>query len=313
MSMVITPQELEDQKKSRLSSIIIHVLLLLLLILPLISFPDPPPGQSGVLVSFGEPDQGANDERAAPSLPEPAEEVIEEEVEEEKVEEVKPEPKPVPAKPKPQPAKKVNTDINSKEIAIKKQKEIERNEKQKVIDQQLEFEKQEELKEQQRKAEIARKKKAMADAKQRAEAEAKRKRDAEAQALRDAISSGLSGAGSGNNGNPGDQGQPDGDPSGTALDGISTGAGEIGGALGNRGVLYKPKITHNTQKTGDVVVKVCVNSAGKVVSADFTQNGSTTADSGLVSKAIEAAKKYKFDTGSVERQCGTIKIKFRVR
>ena len=97
------------------------------------------------------------------------------------------------------------------------------------------------------------------------------------------------------------------------MDGVSTGSGEIGGNLGGRDVLYKPKITDNSQKTGDVVVKVCVDANGKVTSAKYTQFGSTTTDSGLKRTAINAAKKYRFDKGTIDKQCGTIKIKFRLK
>ncbi len=307
--MVLTPQQISDERTSRIASTIVAVLILILLLIPFFGFQNPPPVNSGVLVSFGEPDQGTNDTRAAPSQPvETEEEVVEETQPEEVVEETKPKPKPEPKKPKAQPVKQVNNDERSKERAIRAAKLKEEREQQKAEDEAKAAIQREELAK-------AREAKRRREAREAAEAEAQRKREAEAQALRDALTGGLSGNGNGtgNNGKPGDQGDPDGNPDGTALDGISTGAGEIGGGLGSRGVLYKPQITHNSQRTGDVVVRVCVNSSGKVVSADFTQNGSTTADAGLISKAEEAAKKYKFDKGAVERQCGTIKIKFRVR
>ena len=313
MSMAISPQELEDQKKGRIGSIAFFVLLLILIILPIIHFPIPPKGQSGVLVSFGEPEQGANHAPAAAALPE-MEEAEEEPVEEEVVEEkVKPKPKPPKAKPKP--VKNVNTDRNSKEIAIKKQKEKELREKQRELDRIAEAERQEQLAEERAAEAEAKKRREAIAAKKRAAEAAERKRKAEADALRAQLSGGLSGSGDGkgNGKTNGDRGKPDGDPDGTALEGMSTGAGEIGGGLGNRGIKYKPKITHDSQQTGDVVVKVCVNASGNVVSADFTQGGSTTANSGLIARAVSAAKKYRFDAGSVERQCGTIKIKFRVR
>jgi len=309
MSMVLTPQQINDERTSRIASTIIGVLMFLILLIPFFGFQDPPPVNAGVLVSFGEPDQGGNDTKAAPSEPAEAEEEKQEENQpEEIVEETKPEPKPEPKKPKAKPVKQVNTDERSKERAIRAAKIKEEQEKQRAEEEAKAAVQREELAK-------AREAKRRREAREAAEAEAQRKREAEAKALRDALTGGLSGSGNGqgNNGNPGDQGDPDGSPDGTALDGISTGAGEIGGGLGNRGVLYKPKITHNSQRTGDVVVRVCVNSSGKVVSADFTQSGSTTADAGLINKAEEAAKKYKFDKGSVERQCGTIKIKFRVR
>jgi|GEM_PF-4178240 len=63
---------------------------------------------------------------------------------------------------------------------------------------------------------------------------------------------------------------------------------------------------------GKVVIKVCVDSEGKVSEAKFTQRGSTTTDSYLVSVAEKAAKKYKFTTATVDTQCGTITVDFKV-
>ncbi len=298
MEQELSRQEKDNQKKGAITSLTAHVALLLLALLPWMTFPDPPPGPAGVLVSFGEPDQGVNtEERAAPSAPaEPIDEV--EEVEE-------PEVQPEPEKPKPTESPKVNTDDNSRERAIQKaKKEAEDRERKIERDKEREKKRKEEAE--------ARKKREAAEAKRKAEEAAQAKRDAEAQALKDAIGGAFNG-GRGNGGNPGDQGQPDGDPDGSALEGVSTGAGEIGGGLGGRGVLSKPRITDNSQKTGDVVMKVCVDATGKVISAKYTQAGSTTTDSKLLATAKRAALKYKFERGSVDKQCGTIKIKFRLR
>ena len=45
------------------------ILLIGMLFIRWFSYMDPPPGQDGVLVSFGEPNVGQGDERAAPSAP----------------------------------------------------------------------------------------------------------------------------------------------------------------------------------------------------------------------------------------------------
>ena len=297
MDQELSKQEKNNQRKGAITSLTAHVAILFLFLLPFTTFPDPPPGPAGVLVSFGEPEQGVNtEERAAPSEPEAVEEPVEE------VEEVEePEVVPEPEASEPEESPKINTDENSRERAIAQAKK-EAEERARRIE-----------REKQRKAdEEARKKREAEAAKRRAEEEARKKREAEAQALKDAIGGAFNG-GRGNGGKPGDQGQPDGDPDGSALDGISTGAGEIGGDLGGRGVLSKPRITDNSQKTGDVVMKVCVDATGKVFSAKYTQSGSTTSDARLVETARKAALRYKFERGSVDKQCGTIKIKFRLR
>ena len=67
------------------------------------------------------------------------------------------------------------------------------------------------------------------------------------------------------------------------------------------------------QKSGKVVIEVCVNSSGTVVSADYTQRGSTTSDSELKSKALQAAKGYRFASSSADQQCGTITFNFTLK
>ena len=120
------------------------------------------------------------------------------------------------------------------------------------------------------------------------------------------------GDGKGNTGTPGNQGDPNGDPNASNLDGISTGSGMVGGGLGNRGG-KGPKITDKSQATGRVVVKVCVDSRGKVVSAKYTQSGSTTSNSQLRRLAESNAKKWSFKPGELDKQCGTITYEFKVK
>jgi len=122
------------------------------------------------------------------------------------------------------------------------------------------------------------------------------------------------GTGRGNTGQAGNQGDPNGDPNAKNLEGIHTGGkGRIGGGLGNRGVISEPKITDNSQKTGVVMIKVCVNKTGSVISADYTQKGSTTNDATLINIAKRNAMKFKFTAGDVEQQCGTITYDFKVQ
>ncbi len=70
---------------------------------------------------------------------------------------------------------------------------------------------------------------------------------------------------------------------------------------------------NNTGQFGTVVISICVDKDGDVVSADFTQRGSTNADGGLVALAEKAAKSYKFqgNPNAPDKQCGTVTFKFR--
>jgi TonB family protein len=123
----------------------------------------------------------------------------------------------------------------------------------------------------------------------------------------------LGSGGKGNTGKPGSQGDPNGDPNSDILEGISKGSGRVGGGLGNRGVLHEPQINDRSQKTGRVVISVCVDKAGKVIKAEYTQKGSTTTDSELKEIARKAALQFKFTSSEIEEQCGTITVDFKIR
>jgi TonB family protein len=119
--------------------------------------------------------------------------------------------------------------------------------------------------------------------------------------------------GKGNTGKPGSQGDPKGDPNSNILEGISNGSGRVGGGLGKRGVLHEPQINDKSQKTGTVVISVCVDKNGKVIKADYTQKGSTTTDSELKEIARKAALQFKFTPSEIEEQCGTITVDFKIK
>lgn len=161
------------------------------------------------------------------------------------------------------------------------------------------------------KAEAEATKKANADAKQKADAEAQRQQayNTTKKSYGDLLGSG----GKGNTGKPGSQGDPNGDPNSNVLEGISNGSGRVGGGLGKRGVLHEPQINDRSQKTGRVVISVCVDKTGKVIKAEYTQKGSTTTDSELKDIARKAALQFKFTLSEIEEQCGTITVDFKVK
>lgn len=297
--------EKKNQRRGKTISIIVHILLLVLLFINFMHPPDPPPGQAGILVSFGEPNIGQGDEVSAPPLEAPEEEEPEKteevEVTDPPVEEPEvSEPEISEAEKRAAEQKKLLEDKHSKELALKKKKEEEARKKR-------------EAEEARKKAEAEKKRKAE-EARKKREAEEARKK-AEADKFKGEIGGlfGQDGDGKGETGKPGNQGDPSGDPDASNLEGISTGSGDIGGNLGGRGVLYKPVIKDKSQKTGDVNLKVCVDGNGRVISAVYTQGGSTTSDPDLKRTAIAGAKKYKFEKSMLDKQCGTIKIKFRVK
>lgn len=304
MDTTVGKYEEKNKKKGMLISILLHILLVLLIILPILTYPDPPPGQEGILVNLGLPDVGQGSDNAAPA------ETVESEVPEKadsEPEAAEPAPaEPTPEKvvtPEPQVEKEVIKTEDPEAIALKKRLEEKKRE-------------QEELERKRREAELQRqreeeaRKKAEAEARRKAEEERKRK-EAE---LKNKIG-GLfgDGEGKGETGKPGNQGDPGGDPNSKILEGVSTGSGVVGGGLGNRGVAGRPKVSNPTQRTGRVVIEVCVDSNGNVISANYTQRGSTTTDSQLQSVAIENAKKWRFTESSISKQCGTITYDFKVK
>jgi len=89
--------------------------------------------------------------------------------------------------------------------------------------------------------------------------------------------------------------------------------GSIRGVLGNRKVLKIPSIKDDSQKKGRVVVKICVDAKGDVVSSDYTMMGSTTSDTYLIKLAEEGAKGYKFSPSANPKECGKVTIEFLLK
>lgn len=143
-------------------------------------------------------------------------------------------------------------------------------------------------------------------------------------------STGKNGGGTGNNGTPGDEGNPDGDPfkngtggTGTGNDGgngagtgpggpnFGKGGNGYGFSLGNRKVVTPPRLPNDTQLEGKVVVDITVDGEGNVIEANPNGRGTTTSSADLKMKAKQAALATKFNVdGKYEEQTGTITIIF---
>ena len=282
-TLQITQDEERERRKGFIISLAVHALIILLALLPLLTYQDPPPGQEGVLISFGEIDQGSGDDR--PDVQN--DEYVEEPMEESQPEDV-PEPVQEAVEP-PKPVEKKIMTVDDSEIRIKKQKEQEAAK---------------EAAEQRANEDAARKK---------AAAEAAAQKKSEYDKARKQYGDFFGGSGKGNTDKPGNQGVPDGDPDATKLEGISKGSGVVGDGLTNRGVKRAPEISDSSQKTGRVVIYVCVDKSGNVTKADYTQRGSTTSDSRLVTLAKQNAYRYLFSASNQDEQCGTITYDFKVK
>lgn len=304
MELVLNPVERKDKQIAQWTSIFIHILVIMILFLPLLNFPIPPPGQEGILVSFGMPDQGQGDDKP---MTQNVEKVVDPsppaKSEPEKVEKV--EVKEVIAKPKEAipvktPDKKVLTTEDPETAALKKKQKEEANKA--IEDAKLKNAAEAE----------ARKQAAAEESRKKAEADAAAKEKSDLENAKKQYGD-VFGSGKGNTGKPGNQGDPNGDPNADNLKGISTGSGKVGGGLNGRGVKFEPKVTDQSQKTGRIVLNVCVDANGNVLSAKYTQKGSTTTDSTLRQIAEDSAKKFKFTASAVDQQCGTITYDFKVK
>lgn len=304
-------QEQEKRTKSFLISILFHSLLVLLMFLyTFAAKPESteiPPitiewGGGGDNAAAGEPDKGMNDDytppgeqaSAVPNTPAPS----------------TPDPVPTPSTKPSTPPPPTATTEDPNVAAVRQRKEQER--KQKEAADRLE---------QSRQAEAERQRQAAAAA---AQAEADRRNQVKNNAGSAFGKPNSSGSGAGGGGNPGNGGvtggtgdNPFGKSSGTGGgsgggDGTGTGA-SIGGGLGGRKVVSRGRISDNSQKQGRVVIAVCVDSGGRVISADYRLSGSTTSDNVLKSKALAAAKGYRFGSSNVAQECGTITFNFKLQ
>ena len=269
---------LHSEKRNRkigfYTSIGLHATLLLLFLIPFVRMIKFPPEESGIMVMFGEPDAGQSDDTYVP------EETVTSPASPAKKENVKPV---VETKTRDDEAdvvvvdKKPKTESKS-QASTKSTKTSDATEKQKAEREKLEREA--------REREAAEKKKKISD---------------------------LFGKGKGDGSKPGNQGKPDGEPDGKVLEGITKGSGRVGGGLSSRGLVFEPSFQDNSQRSGKVVITICVDKSGKVISSKFTQKGSTTSDPYLIQITEKVAARYKFSPGEIDSQCGTITVDYRVQ
>jgi len=281
MQALHVEKEKKEKRKAMILSFLFHLGTIILLMLPLLQYPDPPPGQDGILIALGNPDEGTGPiEPGGPEEPAP----------EEQIEEPEPEPKPAEeVKPK-EKVKSTEPLISEKELEINRKKALEKKEKE-----------ERELKEKQEaeeKVRIAREKE-----------EARKMEEQEAAELIKNIKKGSGGS----SGKPGKGGQAGGDADGKVEEGISTGTGMVGGGLGGRGVVSSPALKDDSNNRGSVVIAICLDKDGNVTEAKFQLQGSTITSGKLRDLAVSNARQWRFKPGSEERQCGNITYTFKVQ
>jgi outer membrane biosynthesis protein TonB len=281
MQALHVEKEKKERRKAMLLSFLFHVATIILLMLPLLKYPDPPPGQDGILIALGNPDEGTGPiEPGGPEEPTPVEQK----------EEPKPEPKP---KEEVKPKEKVKSTeplVSDQELEINRKKAIEKKEKE-----------ERDLKEKQETAERIR------IAKEREEAN--KREEQEAAELIKNIKKGSGGT----SGKSGKGGQVNGDENGKVEEGISTGTGMVGGGLGGRGVVSSPILKDDSNNRGSVVVAICLDKDGNVTEAKFQLQGSTITSGKLRDLAVSNARQWRFKPGNEERQCGIITYSFKVQ
>lgn len=301
---------LKSKKVGKRAATTAGIGLVILLLIPIFFYQNPPPGQPGILVNLGLPDQGQGDNNAQASAAEPAEPEPPAPSEPEPTPpQPEPQPEPEPESPAPQPDPEVIQQEDPSTVALREAKEREAKAKADAERRAREAQIAEE-----RKAREAAERKAQAEREAREKAEAERKaREEAANNTRNQIG-GLfgSGDGKGNTGTAGNQGDPNGDPNADRVSGISTGKGNVTG-LGGRSIKSAPPLQGRTQEQGTVKVRICVDANGVVTEAKYTVSGSSGATPALIRMAETNAKKYRFSSGTLDKQCGFITYVFKVQ
>ena len=326
----------EKHKEGIIGTTIFHIIVLLLLIFMGFFTPLPLPGEEGILVNFGDSEQGLGDIEPAPQRrqsepppPTPSEQTVTP-------------PPPQPAAPpvaKTQSAKEeaMTQDYEQTaaiEAADKKRKEEARQRQLEEQRKQAEAERQRLAEiERQRQAEIERQRQAELERQRQAELE-RQKREEEQRRIAE-INSRAQGAFGGNADGPGgqgtgrdpnqgvtfpggNQGVPTGDPSAGTYGPGGSGSGDQGTGvsfdLSGRSARSLPKPPYPGDDEGVVIVKVTVDKNGNVTAADPGARGTTIMNQRFWNEARQAALKAKFnvDNNAPAFQQGTISYRFRL-
>lgn len=299
-------------------TIIFHIGLLALLFYLGFHTPLPLPEEEGILINFGNTNQGLGRRDPAPSKSSKVIPAV-----------TIPKQQTAPSKPE-ESASSVNEKIltqdsedapsvpSAQEIA-KKKADIEKNKKIKAEKDRLKKVEQEKK----RQEEIKKQEEAEAEKQRLAEIERKQKEEAEKQAKIANINNkakNVFGQGTSTNSSQGktfpsgNQGAPNGSPDSDNYDGSGLGNKGVSYDLKGRNSMSIPKPKYNLQESGKVVVEITVDRNGKVVNARPGMPGSTTSNSSLFEAARKAAMKAIFnsDPKASAFQQGTITYHFQL-
>lgn len=331
----------EKHREGIIGTIVFHIVVLLMLIFMGFFTPLPLPGEEGILVNFGDSEQGLGDIEPAPqrTRPEPPPPAQSERT-------VPPTPPPQPVTPPPaapqQPAKEEAMTQDYEQTAAidaaekKRQEEARQRQLEEQRRQQAEAER-----ERQRIAEVERQRQAELERQQQAELERQRQAELErqkreeeqrriaeinsrAQGAFGGSTDGPGGQGTGSNPNQGvtfpggNQGVPTGDPNAGTYGPGGSGSGNQGTGvsfdLSGRSARSLPKPVYPGDDEGVVIVKVTVDKNGNVTAAEPGARGTTIMDQRFWNEARQAALKARFnvDNNAPAFQQGTISYRFRL-
>ena len=283
----------KEQRIATVGTAVFCVLLLLMLVL--VRFiNDPTDEEEGVLVNFGDTEQGMGEVEPRPAVAQTI-----------------PTPPPTPTPPEPTPTQTgeeevVNQDFEESAV-IEQKKRAEQKKRQEELQRQQELERQR-IAEEQRRQEEERKRQEEQQRQQQQQQEIN-SRAASAFAGRNANGGNT---GEGNTGQPGNQGSLNGDINSNNRVGNGGGNGINFNLAGRSFGSTPPKPEYNSKSEGKVVVEIRVDRSGTVVSASPGKAGTTTNDPVLREAAKAAALKAKFnsDPNAAEIQVGTITYTF---
>lgn len=290
----------EHKKKSfTFTTVVLSVLLLLMLYMGLTYME--PPIENGITVNFGTMEFGMGPEQPKEKVAStPAETPREEEVSAPEEEAAEPETSEIPEEEviDEKPSEPVLTQEQEEAIRIRQQKEA---------------------KEREAAAERAR---AEREARERREAEERARQEREAKKRKiDELMGGINeadGQASGSEGDdqqPGDKGQPDGNPYASSYYGnTGAGSGTAGYGLSGRSLVSRGKVAQDCNEAGRVVVRIVVDRSGKVIEATPGVRGTTNTHPCLMEPARRTAFMHQWNTDSRApgQQIGFVVVNFKL-
>ncbi len=320
---------IRKHKRGLIGTLLFHIIVLVLLIFLGFFTPLPLPGEEGILVNFGDSENGLGDIEPSPAKSEPAPVKKEEK-------EVPPPPvKTSPPKQQTKPAaakEAVMTQDYEKTAAVdaaeNKKKTEEKKEKDRLVEQRrkqaLEAERIKNAE-----AEKLRKEEAAQKAKEEAERKAREEQQRKANEIKSLAQGAFSSSGNGSGGKGtgegksqgvtfpgGNQGVPTGDPNSNNYGPGRRGSGNKGTgpsfSLSGRSAVSLPIPNYPGNDEGNVVVKITVDKNGKVTNAEPGVQGTTLMNQKFWEEAKQAALKAKFnaDNNASAYQQGTITYRF---